>query len=118
MPQGSTKAQSWNTRSFVATTTLLSGLALPLTGLVDHGARQVSAENAVGWAFAHTVLGVVFVGFCTWHIVLNRRALLRYLRAARSKGRGLPLPSREVGAAVALVAGVTVVLGVLVAAAS
>jgi uncharacterized membrane protein YidH (DUF202 family) len=116
-PQRSNKAQSWNMRSFVATTTLLSGLPLLLTGLplMDDGARRVSAEP-VGWAIAHTVLGVVFVVFCTWHIVLNRRAQWRYLRIVHSKGRGVSHPSREVGTAIAVLAVVTAV--VLIAAAT
>ena len=48
------------------------------------------------------------MGFCVWHIVLNRRALLRYLRAAvpAAAGRAARLPSRETLAAAALVGGV------------
>jgi len=31
---------------------------------------------------AHTSLGALFVFFCVWHAVLNRRALLRHLRGS------------------------------------
>lgn len=103
---------AWNARPFVATAALLSGLALPVTGLLDHAAAGASTESGAGWTIAHVTLGAVFVGFCTWHIVLNRRALLRHLRAAgRSDDRGgVPLPSREVCAATALVGGVAVLV--------
>ena len=47
------------------------------------------------------------MGFCGWHIVLNRRALLRYLRAAGSSaGAVRRLPARETVAAAAIVGGV------------
>lgn len=98
-------ARPWNARAFVAAGALLSGLALPITGLLDHAAGSVASADDVGWTIAHVGLSVMFVGFCTWHIVLNRRALLRYLRAAATAEgrRRIPLPSREVGAAAAVV---------------
>lgn len=99
-------SKSWDQRAFVATGALLSGLALPVTGLLDHAAGGSVSAHAVGWSIAHAALGIMFVAFCTWHIVLNRRALLRHLRAARaSHGRRVSLPSREVGAAAVLVGG-------------
>ena len=51
----------------------------------------------------HVLLGSLFVVFCTWHAVLNRRALLKYLRG---KAVRPALPSREALAALALVGGV------------
>ena len=49
----------------------------------------------------------VFAGFCTWHILLNRRALLRYVRAAGARaGSARRLPARETAAAAAVVGGV------------
>ena len=81
--------RTWNQRALVATGAVLSGLALPVTGLLDHAAGGSSAEDAVGWSIAHASMGALFVGFCVWHIALNRRALLRYLRAA-VPARGRP----------------------------
>ena len=47
------------------------------------------------------------MGFCTWHIVLNRRTLIRYLRAAGAPaGSTRRLPARETVAAAAVVGGV------------
>jgi hypothetical protein len=45
-------------------------------------------------------IGSLFVLFAAWHVILNRRALVRYLRA---KVRPT-LPSREIVAALALLA--------------
>ncbi len=101
--------RAWNQRAFVATGAILSGLALPLTGLLDHAAGGTHAADAVGWSIAHVSLSCVFVGFCTWHILLNRRALLRYLHAAGARaGSSRPLPARETVAAAAVVGGVLV----------
>ena len=101
-------ARTWSQRAFVATGAVLSGLALPVTGLFDHAAGGPAAADAVGWSIVHTTLGALFVGFCVWHVTLNRRALLRYLRAAMpATGRpGGAAPSREVLIAAALVGGV------------
>ena len=100
--------RAWNQRAFVATGAVLSGLALPVTGLLDHAAGGSSAADAVGWSIAHTSLAALFVGFCAWHVALNRRALWRYLRAAvPASGRpGGAARSREVLIAAALVGGV------------
>ena len=101
-------SRAWSQRSFVATGALLSGAALPLTGLLDHVAGGPSAEAAVGWSIVHTSLGALFAAFCMWHVVLNRRALLKYLRATAAWRllRGRAAPSREIVAAALLVAGV------------
>lgn len=97
----STFEDRWKQPSFVSLCALLSGLALPVSGVVDHFAAQSSAG---GWSIVHVALGTVFVVFCTWHIVLNRRALLRYLRDKAAAWRSLP--TREAVAAIALVGGV------------
>jgi hypothetical protein len=98
---------TWNQRSVVVLGAVLSGLALPATGLLDHAAGGSSSESAVGWSIAHISLSTLFVGFCTWHIVLNRRPLLKYLRAAAGRAGALRgLPAREAVAAAGIVGGV------------
>ncbi len=91
--------RGWNHRAFVVLGAALSGLALPITGVVDHAAGHSTEQAQIGWAVVHSVLGGLFVGFCTWHIVLNRRALLRYLRGRAPRG----VPAKEMVAAAALV---------------
>ena len=100
-------AQSaWNQRAFVALGAVLSGVALPATGLLDHAAGGAASEAAVGWSVAHVSVSCLFAGFCVWHVVLNRRALLRYLRAAGDRAGSVRLPARETVAAAAVVGSV------------
>jgi len=96
---------AWNQRAFVALGAVLSGLALPATGLLDHSAGGSSSESAVGWSIAHISVSCLFIGFCTWHIVLNRRPLLKYLRAGSARGAGMVrgLPAKETVAAAGIV---------------
>jgi Pyruvate/2-oxoacid:ferredoxin oxidoreductase delta subunit len=89
-------------RRFVALGVLFSGLAVPVTGLADHLARGSSGPDAAtGWAVVHIALGTLFVVFATWHAVLNRRALLSYLRGLAVRpprsSRVRPLPPRPNG---------------------
>jgi hypothetical protein len=60
---------------------LLSGLGLPVSGIANHvyGFSSFSATRHA-WMFAHNILGVLFVVFSIWHIMLNRRALSNYFR--------------------------------------
>ena len=92
-------------RAFVAMVMVLSGLALPVTGIANHfyGFDPPSLERHA-WMSAHNSLGLLFVAFSTWHVVLNRRALWNYVRSSASR---IPAMSRE-----AILAG-TVVAGVL-----
>ncbi len=94
----------WNQRAFVAIAAIACGLAVPITGVADHMSRHRSSDVQAGWAVVHTALGVMLTAFCTWHIVLNRGALLRYLREPLRR-----LPRPELLAALALVGGVLAV---------
>jgi hypothetical protein len=89
-------------RAFVVAGALFAGLALPLTGLADHLVGHAGPDALVGWAIAHTALGVLVVVFCAWHVVLNGRALLRRLKAVRTVSR----PSNEALVALVLVGAV------------
>jgi hypothetical protein len=95
---------AWDQRAFVVLGAVLSGLALPVTGVLDHAAGGSSSESAVGWSIAHVSVSSLFVAFCTWHIVLNRRPLLKYLRAASARaGAARGLPAKETVAAAGIV---------------
>lgn len=94
----------WDQRAFVVMGVALCGLALPITGLVDHVAGDSTSQGAAqGWAFTHTAIGGLFVAFCVWHALLNRRALLRHVRGRAGFSR---LPRREFVAAAVLVGAV------------
>lgn len=94
--------RQWDQRRFISCSVLIFGLALPITGIGNHLARHASGPHAgPGWVVAHVAVGALFVFFAAWHVVLNRRALSRYLR---DKVARPPLPSREILAALVLVA--------------
>lgn len=96
----------WDQRRFVSLGVLFSGLALPITGLGDHLATDSSGQHAgFGWVVAHVAIGGLFVVFATWHALLNRRALLKYLRSRAVRPK---LPSLEALAALVLVGGTLV----------
>ena len=101
----------WSQRRFVAVAAGLSGVALPLTGLADHLAGQ--AGDAVGWSIVHTSLGVVFVVFASWHCVLNRRALLKYVRPPGGSSTPLAPEALVAGALVGGVLALTVLHAVV-----
>ena len=93
-----------NVRAFVAIGIGLCGMGLPVTGLVNHF-RELSPVTvaAHAWHSAHNVLGVLFVFFSVWHIVLNRRPMWDYLRSKTSR---VPSISRELALAGVIVASV------------
>ena len=96
--------KSFNKRAFVALTAASAGLGLPITGLANHLFQmEPMGVQRHAWMAAHTGLGVLFLVFVIWHIILNRRALCNYVRGACS---GQPGMSREVFWAVAFVAAV------------
>jgi hypothetical protein len=77
------------------------------TTLATAAAGRGTGESAAGWSITHVSVSGLFVGFCAWHIVLNRRPLLKYLRAAGGRGGALRrLPARETVAAAGIVGAV------------
>jgi hypothetical protein len=75
-----------NVRAFVALMLGFCGVGLPVTGLVNHF-KEFSPVSAEGhaWHSSHNVLGVLFIVFSIWHIVLNRRPLWNHLRSRTSR---------------------------------
>ena len=99
-----TTKKSFNKRAFVALTAISAGLGLPITGLANHLLEmEPMGLERHAWMAAHTSLGVLFLIFVNWHIILNRRALFNYLHGTCSH---LPGMSREIFWAVVLVGAV------------
>ena len=74
-------------RAFSALMAGFSALCLPVSGLALHflaGAPLTPNQHA--WMAVHTVLGVVFVVFAIWHVVINRRGLLNSFRRVCAGG--------------------------------
>lgn len=92
----------FNGRAFVALTAAISGIGLPLTGLANHLCQAHPITNSHhAWMSVHNSLGILFLVSASWHAVLNRRVLVRHLRAASPRFSG---GSREAIYAAALVA--------------
>ena len=96
------KPSRFNSRAFAALGLVFSGLGLPITGIANH-AHQLDSMNITrhAWMAAHNSLGLLFVVFSVWHLVLNRRALFSHVRGLSVK---IPRISREMIAAAAVVA--------------
>lgn len=94
--------KQFNRRAFVSLLAAISGLGLPVTGYMCHlsAMEPMTAQRHV-WMSAHNSLGLVFMVAAIWHVILNRQALMRHLRAAAA---GITGVSREAVWALALVA--------------
>jgi hypothetical protein len=85
----------------------IAGLGLPVTGIVNHFlAMSPLTVGHHAWMSAHNVLGILFVVFSLWHVVLNRRALWLHVKSGRDR---IPAFSRE-----AVLAGTVVAVTLLV----
>jgi hypothetical protein len=73
---------SFKTRRFVVALTALSGLTLPVTGLVVHLRHNLPpGPGRHIWMTAHAVFAVCFLVCCIWHISYNWRAVQAALLA-------------------------------------
>jgi hypothetical protein len=97
----SVSSKKFNLRGFVSLMVAFSCLGLPFTGIANHWHQMESLMGTRhAWMAAHNVLGLVFVIFVTWHVVLNRRVLWLYVRGI---SLGMSFFSREAAcAAIAL----------------
>ena len=69
----------FNTRAFVALSLALSGLGLPVTGIMNHVDQTAPFATRHGWMAAHNSLALLVVVFAIWHVTLNWKALVRYV---------------------------------------
>lgn len=102
------KKKPFNQRAFVALMAVFTGALLPFSGLILHSLRgrgYFSGRHA--WFILHTILGVIFLVLLCWHLYLNRRPFLHYLKTA--PGDSLPL-SREARWALIIVAVILVMV--------
>ncbi len=97
-----TPVKAFNHRAFVAMVMVFSGLALTVTGVANHvyGLAPLSVGRHA-WMSAHNALGLLFVVFSIWHVVLNRKALSSHVRNTAAR---LHVMSREAMLAGAVVA--------------
>jgi hypothetical protein len=70
----------FNRRAVVAIGATVTGLALPVSGVADH--LILDSNPAAGGNVAsvtHWTCALLFTGFCTWHVILNRTAYHRHI---------------------------------------
>ncbi len=92
----------FNLRGFAVLTATVSGLGLPITGLIIylHQRGPIASASRHGWMTVHTYLGILFLVSAITHATLNRRILVNYIRGyAASSGIG-----REAVCAIVVVA--------------
>jgi len=96
----------FNKRAFVSTGMFISAIGLPMSGLMNHYlAFDILSSERHLWMSVHNVLGVLFTIFAIWHIILNWRQLINYI-----KKKTQTVISREFIAAVAIVFGFLLII--------
>lgn len=93
--------RTFNARAFTALMMTACAVALPVTGYYNHvqGFDGLTVSRHA-WMSAHNALGVLFVVFAAWHVLLNRRALWHHVT---STAAALPGVSRRALVGCALV---------------
>ena len=100
-------ARPFNRRAFAASMAALTVVTLPLSGWFCHHyqfAPMTVARHA--WMAVHVTTAILFVVFAGWHVVMNRRAIVAYLRGAAANTPGF---SREARLAAVIFACVLIV---------
>ena len=95
-------ARPFNKRAFAASMAALTGATLPLSGWFCHHyqfAPMTVARHA--WMAMHVTTAILFVLFAGWHVVMNHKAIVAYLRGATENTPGF---SRETRLAAAIFA--------------
>jgi hypothetical protein len=91
----------FNKRAFISAAMTASVLILPVSGYMNHSLQFEALTRARHfWMSVHNVSGILFILFALAHIILNRRALLNYL-----KQKGQYIISKESLTALALITG-------------
>ncbi len=103
------RMRTFNTRAFVALMIAFTGLGLPVTGVANHVYGFSLTVERHAWMSAHNTLGILFVVFSIWHVVLNRRALWSHVRSAA--GRGLSVSHEAILAGIVLALALIVFVG-------
>jgi len=67
-------------RGFISTGMFISGLGLPITGIMNHylAFDSITTERHA-WMSAHNILGIFFILFAVFHIIYNWKGLIKYI---------------------------------------
>jgi NAD-dependent dihydropyrimidine dehydrogenase PreA subunit len=91
--------KAFNRRAFVSLTLFISGLLLPVSGIMNHNLQfdQWSQQRHF-WMAVHNMSATIFTIFAVIHILLNRGSLKKHLTGIKKV-----ILSKEAFAAIALV---------------
>jgi NAD-dependent dihydropyrimidine dehydrogenase PreA subunit len=72
--------EKFNKRAFVSGAMLISGLLLPLSGIMNHNLQfELFTSQRHFWMAVHNMSASLFTIFAILHLILNRRALKTYI---------------------------------------
>ena len=78
------KIKKFNKRTFISIAMLVSGLGLPLSGIMNHVYQyEPLTQSRHFWMSIHNMSGLLFTIFCVLHIILNWRSMLNHLNKVR-----------------------------------
>jgi uncharacterized iron-regulated membrane protein len=91
--------KQFNKRAFTSIALLLSGLVLPISGIMNHQLQFDPFTQARHfWMSVHNMSALLFTLFAVIHVSLNWRSLVHYAK----KAKGF-IMSKEAVAAIALI---------------
>jgi NAD-dependent dihydropyrimidine dehydrogenase PreA subunit len=89
----------FNTRAFVSIAMLISGLLLPVSGVMNHNLQfELLTTQRHFWMSVHNMSAFLFTTFTIIHIILNRKVLKNYLTRVK-----MVLITKEAAAAFTLI---------------
>jgi succinate dehydrogenase/fumarate reductase cytochrome b subunit len=78
------KKKAFNRRAFVSIVIFLSGMTLPISGLMNHSLQlQSLTKERHFWMSLHNVAALLFTAFLIVHIFYNWRALTNYMKRVK-----------------------------------
>jgi len=94
-----TEKKSFNKRAFISIAMFVSGLSLPVSGIMNHNLQfEPLTQQRHFWMSVHNISAILFTIFIILHLFYNWRSLIHYIR----KAKGLVI-SKEALAAITLV---------------
>lgn len=75
------KKGQFNKRAFISVGMFISGIGLPLSGIMNHYlAFDSMTTERHAWMSAHNILGIFFILFAVFHIIYNWKGLIKYIK--------------------------------------
>ena len=73
------KTKTFNKRAFIAIVMCISGIVLPISGIMNHLLQmELLTQTRHFWMSIHNMSGLIFLIFTIFHIALNWKAIVNY----------------------------------------